>query len=256
MSFQLGTFATDDIPGFKAILREWPSLPVDLHLDDLPAGDGALFYRARMTETEWVFRLELTGTDVADVLAKADQVSSALNPKVHGLQDFTPNAAGDWVWQGVLGSAISWERDSIIWFSDRTCRLAGEAVVVTPNPYGYATGSPTVLSSSVEAVLPVGGNTSAFPIVEFQGVLNSAQAFTLNGMQVAGPLLASQTLVLDFEAMDFYIKTTATGAKVRNVADRFTDFQRLEGTDSISLTAGVTAGTFTSATARVNSRRI
>lgn len=256
MSFQLGTFDSDSIQDFKAILTEWPALPVDLHLDDLPAGDGALYYRARMTETEWVFKLELTGTDVADVLAKADAVSAALNPKLHGAQDFTPNAFDPWVWQGVLGAPITWERDSIVWFSDRTCRLLGEATVVTPNPYGYAAGSPTVLSSSVEAVLPVGGNTSAFPIVEFRGVLNSAQAFTLNGMQVQGPLTASQTLVLDFEAMDFYIKNTATGAKVRNVADRFTNFKRLEATDSIALTAGVTAGTYTTATARVNSRRI
>ncbi|QNL31030.1 minor tail protein [Microbacterium phage Kauala] len=256
MSFQLGSFDSDSISDFKAILTEWPALPVELHLDELPSGDGSLYYRARMTETEWVFNLELTGSDVADVLAKADAVSAALNPKLHGEQDFTPNAFDPWVWRGVLGGPVTWERDSIIWFSDRTCRLAGQATVVTPNPYGYSAGSPTVLSSSVEAVLPVGGNTSAFPIVEFRGVLNSAQAFTLNGIQVAGPLTASQTLVLDFENLDFYIKTTATGAKVRNVADRFTNFKRLEGTDSIALTAGVTAGTFTQATARVNSRRI
>lgn len=256
MSFQLGAFDTGTIPGFKAILKALPALPAELHLDDLPAGDGALYYRARMTETEWEFRLELTGEDVHDVLAKADQVSAVLNPKIHGLQDFTPNALDPWVWQAVLGGAVEWERDKIIWFSDRTCRLAGQVSLVTPNPYGYTVGSPTALSSSVEADLPITGNTSAFPVVEFRGVLSAGQSFTLNGMQVSGPLLASQTLVLDFESMDFYIKTTATGAKVRNVADRFTNFQRLEATESISLTAGVTGGTYTQATARVNSRRI
>ncbi|UVG34585.1 minor tail protein [Microbacterium phage Cheeto1] len=257
MSFKLGTFDTDEIEGFKAILTEMPALPVELSLDEI-AGDGSLFYRARMTETEWVFNLELTGTDVFDVLAKADQISAALNPLLAGgEQDFTPNALDPWVWQGVLGGAIRWERDKVLWFSDQgISRLAGQATIVTPNPYGYAVGDPVVLSGDGSLVLSSTGNTSFYPIVEFRGVLSASQTFSAAGVAVTGPLTAGQTLVLDFDAMDFYIKTTATGAKVRNVADRFTSFRRLEGMENMTIPVSISGGTFTQAVGRVRSRRI
>ncbi|WIC89576.1 minor tail protein [Microbacterium phage GardenB] len=258
MSFKLGTFDTNDIPGFKAILTEWPSLPVELALDQLPAGDGALFYRARMTETEWVFNLELTGDNVDDVMAKADQVSMALNPLLHGLQDFTPNAAGDeWVWQGVLAAPVPWKRDQVVWFAqDGVCRLASQATISTPNPYGVSVSDPSVLSVAGAMTLVGEGNTSYYPVIEFRGVLSSAQVLNVGATQVQGPLTAAQTLVLDFGAMDFYIKTTATGAKVRNVADRFNTFERLEGIDTINVPISISGGTFTQAVGTVPSRRI
>ena len=53
MSFQLGSFNAASVSGLKAILQEWPMLPPEVHLDSLAAGDGALFYRARLTQKEW-----------------------------------------------------------------------------------------------------------------------------------------------------------------------------------------------------------
>ncbi|QDF15982.1 minor tail protein [Microbacterium phage MonChoix] len=258
MSFKLGTFDTSDIDGFKAILTEWPALPVESQFEVLPGGDGALYYRSRMTETEWVFNLELTGSDVDDVMAKADEVSRALNPLLHGLQDFTPNAAGaDWVWQGVLSEPVPWERDSVVWFAqDGVCRLASQATILTPNPYGVSVGDPTALSVAGAMTLVGEGNTSYYPVVEFRGVLSAAQTLTVGGTQVTGPLTAAQTLVLDFGEMDFYIKTTATGAKVRNIADRFITFERLEGIDTINVPVSISGGTFTQAVGTVPSRRI
>ncbi|UVK59236.1 minor tail protein [Microbacterium phage Quartz] len=257
MSFKLGSFDTDDVDGLKAILDAWPMLPVDMQLDQLPAGDGALYYRTRMTETEWEFNLELTGDNVDDVLAKANALSAELNPKLHGgPQDFTPNAMDPFVWKGVLSEPITWERDKIVWFSQfGICRLSGTATITTPDPYGYATGAPVTLTAPGTLALVGTGNTSFYPVVEFRGVLNSAQSFVVDGVQVSGPLTAAQTLVLDFGKMDFYIKTTSSGNKVRNVADRFTNFRRLEGV-SLDLPVSVTAGTFTQAVGRVPSRRI
>ncbi|QDP44973.1 minor tail protein [Microbacterium phage Alyxandracam] len=257
MSFKLGTFDTNDIEGFKAILTEWPMLPVELQLDSLPAGDGSLFYRARMTETEWVFNLELTGSDVADVLATANLISAQLNPLLQGgPQDFTPNAMDPFIWQGVLGAPIKWERDKVVWFAqDGVCRLLGSATVTTPNPYGYAVGEPVVLSGDGELDLVGSGNTTFYPVLEFRGVLSAAQTLSVGSVEVSGPLTAAQTLVLDFEAMDFYIKTTATGARVRNVADRFTTFERLEGV-ALSLPVSISGGTFTEIKGTVPSRRI
>jgi len=257
MSFKLGTFDTTDIVGFKAILNEWPMLPVELSLDDLPAGDGALYYTSRMGSTEWTFNLELTGDNLADVLAKADIVSMALNPDLHNLLPFTPNAMEPWVWQGVLAGPIDWKRDSVIWFSDRgVSRLLGTATISTPNPYGYAAGDPSVLSVPGAMTLVQTGNTSYYPTVTFRGVLSSTQRFIVGGTEVSGPLTADQTLVLDFENLDFYVMTTATGFKVRNIADRFTAFSRLVGTDTTTVNVSVSAGTFTQAIGRVPSRRI
>lgn len=257
MSFRLGTFDTGDIPGFKAILTEWPMLPTELHLDELPAGDGALYYRSRMTQTEWSFRLELTGSDLADVLDKADQISAALNPKMKHLQDFTPNPHEGWTWQGVLSEPISWERDQVLWFSDRgISRLAGNATITTPNPYGYRSEAAKTLSEAGTLALSAGGNTSFYPTIEFRGVLSSSQSFIARGVRVLGPLTSGQTLVLDFEKLDFYIKNTSTGAKVRNVADRLSNFSRLEGVGSLNVPVSVSGGIFTQAVGRVNSRRI
>ncbi|AZV01725.1 minor tail protein [Microbacterium phage Schubert] len=257
MSFKLGTFDSDNIEGFKAILTAWPMLPNEIHLDDLPAGDGALYYRSRMTQTEWEFRLEVTGTDLSDVLAKADQISQALNPKMHGLQDFTPNPHEGWTWKGVLAGPVSWERDQVLWFSDQgVSRLHGSATVATPNPYGYAAVSAVSLSAPGALALAAGGNTSFLPTIEFRGVLSSSQSFSAGGTTVTGPLTASQTLVLDFENLDFYIKNTSTGAKVRNVADRITEFERLEGVGSLNVPVSISGGTFTQAVGRVNARKI
>ena len=257
MSFALGTFNTDDIAGFKAILDQWPMLPTELHLDQLPAGDGALYYRSRMTESEWVFNLELTGSDISDVMAKADQVSMALNPKLNGLQDFTPNAMSPWVWRGVLAGPVSWDRDKVIWFSDRgISRLLGKATISTPNPYGYSAGVQVVLDAPGVLTLAGAGNTSYYPLIEFRGVLSSAQSLVVGAMKVAGPLTAGQTMVLDFGEMDFYIKATGTTTKVRNVADRITEFSRFESVGTVNMNLSVTGGTFTQATGVANSRRI
>ncbi|AUX83355.1 minor tail protein [Microbacterium phage Eleri] len=257
MSFKLGTFDTDSVTGFKAILQEWPVLPVELLLDELPAGDGSMYYRSRMESTEWVFNLELTGSDIYDVMAKADTISRALNPKLGGIQDFTPNAMDGYVWQGLLAGIIEWERDKVIWFSDQgVSRLSGTATISTPDPYGYALGDDVVLAAPGTLALTGEGTTSFYPVIEFRGVLNTVQRFNAGPVQIAGPLTASQTLVLDFQNMDFFIKTTATGAKVRSVADRFTAFTRLEGLDSLNVPVSVSAGTFTQAVGRVSSRRI
>lgn len=257
MSFKLGSFNSDSVTGFKAILKAMPVLPVELQLDSLPAGDGAVFYRTRMTATEWEFNLELTGDDLDDVLSKADQISAALNPSLTGPQPFSPNPLLDWEWQGVLAQPIEWERDSVLWFSDRgISRMSGTAVIATPDPYGRQAITPVSRTTAGSLSLPGGGTTSYYPVIEFRGVLNSAQRFQADGFSVAGPLTAGQTLVLDFEALDFYIKTTASGAKVRNVADRIQAFNRLESTGARSIAFSVSAGTFTSVTLGTSIRRI
>ncbi|AVJ51155.1 minor tail protein [Microbacterium phage Pikmin] len=259
MSFKIGSFDSDSIEGFKAILDSWPVLPVELQLDELPAGDGSLYYASRMTETEWKFNLELTGSSLTDVLAKADAISAALNPKLRGgLEDFTPNPLEGWTWQGILGDTIEWERDKVLWFSEQgVSRLSGTLVVVTPNPHGYVISPAETLATAGTMSLPNTGNTQSYPTVEFRGVLNSAQYLSFGGVRIYGPLTSAQTLVADFENLEFFIKTTSSGAKVANIADRLENFNRLPiSPGGRSFAVSVSGGTFTQAVGRVNSRRI
>lgn len=257
MSFQLGVFNTDSIAGFKAILKEWPALPVDIRLDELPGGDGALYAGAHMESTEWEFNLEVQGANFAAVMAKADAISKAINPVLRGEQTFTPNGFEGWAWRGVAKGAIDWERDSVLWFSSMGVSvLKGTIKIVTPDSYGYKVEPAITLAAPGTLNLVATGNAGFYPVIEFRGVLNTVQTFTAGGFVITGPLLSTQTLVLDFQKMEFYIKTTAGGAKVRNVGDRITSFVRLFGIDALNVPVSISAGTFTQVVGRVNSRRV
>lgn len=257
MSFQLGAFDTDSIPDFKAILKEWPALPAEVTLEELPGGDGSLLSDIRMDSTEWEFALEVRGDHFSDVMDKADAISKAINPVIRGVQPFTPNGFESWIWQGVAKGGIDWERDKVLWFSDQGVSvLRGTIKIVTPDPYGYRVEPSVILAAAGNLNLVSTGNAGFYPIINFRGVLSSTQFFNVGGVQVAGPLLSTQTLVLDFQKMDFYIKTTSTGFKVRNVGDRITSFLRLFGIDSLSVPVSITGGTFTQVTGNVNSRRV
>lgn len=257
MSFQLGAFNTDSIAGFKAILKEWPALPVDVRLDELPGGEGALYAGAHMESTEWEFNLEVQGADFAAVMAKADAISKAINPVLRGEQAFTPNGFAGWSWRGVAKGAIDWERDSVLWFSSLGVSvLKGKIKIVTADPYGYKAEPAVTLATAGDLNLVSTGTAGFYPVIEFRGVLSAAQTFTAGGVTITGPLTASQTLVLDFQKMEFYIKTTAGGAKVRNVGDRLTAFVRLFGIDALVVPVSISAGTFTQVVGRVNSRRV
>lgn len=256
MSFKLGTFDTAGVVGLKAILSTLPVLPAEVTLESLPAGDGAIFNRARMTETQWPFALELTANNFADLIAKADTITAALNPKA-GMKSFTPEMFPAWTWQGVLAAPIQWERDKVIWFSPSgVCRMNGQAVIVTPDPYGYQDVAPVTLSAAGSLALSGQGNTSYHPRIEFRGVLSATQTLSVGGAVITGPLTAAQTMVLDFDRMDFYIKTTSSGARVRSIADRFTTFKRLEGKGAYAVPISISAGTFTQAAGIVRARRI
>lgn len=250
-------FESDSIPGFKAILNKWPMLPVDLQVDDLPAADGALYYRSRMDSMEWDFNLELTANTLTELFAKADSISEQLNPKTLGLQDFVPNALEPWVWQGVLSKGVEWKRDKVIWAGDMgTCRMSGSITITTPDPYGYYRGETVTRTTAGNLSLTSRNLVPYYPIIEFRGVLSSSQVLTVGACKITGPLSAAETLVLDFRTLDFFVKNTASGAKLRNVADRFTQFTRLQGVGNLAVPVSISGGTFTQAAATVISRRI
>lgn len=257
MSFKLGAFDSNSIPFFKAILKEWPAVPSEVRLDDLPGGDGALFAGARMESAEWEFDLEVRGANFTEVMARADAISKAINPVLRGMQNFIPNGFAGWTWRGVAEGSLRWERDSVIWFSDQGVSvLHGTLTIVTPDPYGYKAEPLVTVPAPSFLNLVSTGNAGFYPVIEFRGFLSSFDSFNAGGVVVTGPLLATQTMVLDFQKMEFYIKTTAGGAKVRNIGERITNFTRLFGIDALNVAVSITGGTFTQATGLVNSRRV
>lgn len=210
-----------------------------------------------MEATKWEFDLELTGSSVTDVMNKANTLSNKLNPiLLGGLQDFTPNAMTGWVWQGIVNDVIKWKRDKVLWFSDRGISvLKGKLTILTPNPYGYSAPVVTSINAAGNLAVADSGNAGYYPVVEFRGVPSATQSVNVGGTQIVGPLLSTQTMVFDFENLEYYIKTTG-GAKVRNVADRMATHKRVFGKGGMNVAVSISGGTFTQATASVRSRRV
>lgn len=256
MSFQLGLFDTDSIPGLKAILTSWPSLSSSSSMEDLPAGDGSLFYKSRAEQKSWEFNLELTATSVAEVLGKMDQLTGALDPITHpGLRTFVPNGADGWEWLGVVSGDIKWDRDKELWFTDGIARMTGSVTIITPNPYGYKISSGGRITAPGSISATFAGNAASYLRVEFKGVMSGSGVLSIGDFAISGPLTAGETLVLDFEKLEFYIRSSA-GEKVRNVGERITSFDRVAGYGVVTLPVTFSGTAFTELSFTTISRRM
>lgn len=245
MSLVLGTFNSDSIDGLKAILRGWPVLPVSNAMEKLPGG-GSLYYGSRVDSADWTFKLELTAVGTSEILNKSIEVSNQLNPLVSGETTFIPNAADGWEWQGLVKSLSDWRRDKVLWFGPgKLCRMTSTLVVTTPDPYGRKNGPALQLTTPGSILVPViPGGYTYYPYMEFRGTLVGASSVTIGGTKFNTQLTVGQTLVIDHENMDYFIKDTTTGVKVRNVADRIETFNRLGGgTQPMSVALSVSGGT-------------
>lgn len=260
MSFKLGRFDTRHIHGMSAILDRLPSLPVAASLEDLPAGDGSVYYGSRMQATEWDFNLSLRGRNVYEVLKLTEDVARHLNPSVHGLQDFTPRAFEPWVWQGVVSSEIQWDRDKILWFGEGICQLNGSVTITTPDPYGKRVLPAQELSGAGVVALTDVGNAPYYPLVVIQGMSSDSSYIRVSNHQGSCDLYAELTtkeeLVLDFENLSFFVRDKDTKKFLRSVADRFLEFTRFKiiGDSELSVSSG--AATLSKVVVTATCRRI
>lgn len=259
MSFKLGDFDTREISGLTAILRSMPSLPVETTLTAYPSGDGGNYSGTRMNSLRWEFSLKLTGRTPEEVLALADEISSKLNPQIHGLQDFIPENLMPWVWQGVVSGGVTWERDDILWLTGYSV-LNGSLEIVTPDPYGKCVMPTKVRTSSGNILLEDIGNTFYRPYIVIQGAsaFNSEIKITAPGgvCRIFTILTSAEELVLDYENLNFFIRSKSTKQFLRNVADRFEEFHRfaLMGLSVMSVRAS--GATIYQVEVTVTSRRI
>lgn len=260
MSFKLGSFDTRTVEGFSAILKSMPSLPVDLSLGELPAGDGSTYYGSRMKAIEWEFSLQLRGRNVYDVISKADDISASINPNVHGLQDFTPLALDPWVWQGVVAAGVYWDRDDILWFEEGICQLNGEVTIVTPDPYGRAELAPVTRTGAGDIHIKNIGNAPYYPVLVIKGVSTDTQYIRVsnngNVSEIFTALSSSEELVMDYETLSFYIRNATTKKALRSVADHFTKFHRFQLTGSTAINVSAAQASITTVSVTVSSRRI
>lgn len=258
MSFTLGNFNTDSMAGLTASLVSWPMAPVSPSFDDLPAGDGALFYQSNLTKTTWTFNLQLDAASYGEVMNKADQLSAIFHP-LKGLQAFSPEGATAWVWQAIASTGIQWQRDKVLWFPNGFCRLEGQVVLTTPDPYGYAAQDEvfTLASAGTLAINRQKGNIASWARLEFKGVLTASQSLNVAQTAVSGPLGATQVMVLDYNTLDFGVWDAGMTTKLANIVQRMSSYDRIGlPVGASTLTASVTGGTFTQLTVRANSRRV
>lgn len=231
MAFNLGNFKSRDIPGFKAILTKWPTTPVKVYLEDLPAGEGSHFVSHTLLEQEWVFNLELTGKTFNSVYGNMYKISEALNPS-KGLQDFTREEAPGWVWSGIVSKEIQWSRDKTLWAGQfGYCKVTAQLTILTPDPYGYRHGGDAELSHSGLLVLtnPL-SNAIIYPKMAYRGILSGTQSISIGEMKIKGPLAANEYMLIDFVTENFAIYRgdykTLSGVKVANIAHRIINYKR------------------------------
>lgn len=259
MSFKLGDFDTREISGLTAILRSMPSLPVETTLTAYPSGDGGNYSGTRMSSLRWEFSLKLTGRTPEEVLALADEISYKLNPQIHGLQDFIPENLMPWVWQGVVSGGVSWERDDVLWLAGYSV-LNGSLEIVTPDPYGKCVMPVKVRTSPGGVELEDIGNTFYRPYIVIQGASPDTSDIRIEApdgvCRIFTLLTSAEELVLDYENLNFFIRSKSTKKFLRNVADHFEEFHRftLVGDSAISITANTAKITRIEVT--VTSRRI
>lgn len=259
MSFKLGDFDTREISGLTAILRSMPSLPVETTLTAYPSGDGGNYSGTRMNSLRWEFSLKLTGRTPEQVLALADEISSKLNPQIYGLQDFIPENLAPWVWQGVVSGGVTWERDDILWLTGYSV-LNGSLEIVTPDPYGKCVMPAKVRTSPGSIILEDIGNTFYRPHIVLQGMSSDTSGITISApggvCQIFTLITEFEELVLDYENLNFFIRSKSTKQFLRNVADHFEEFHRFAflGDTEMSITTEVASVTRIEVT--VTSRRI
>lgn len=259
MSFKLGDFDTREISGLTAILRSMPSLPVETTLTAYPSGDGGNYSGTRMNSLRWEFSLKLTGRTPEEVLALADEISYKLNPQIHGLQDFIPENLMPWVWQGVVSGGVSWERDDVLWLAGYSV-LNGSLEIVTPDPYGKCVMPAKVRTGSGSLILEDIGNTFYRPHIVIQGMSTSTSGITISApggvCQIFTLLTEAEELVLDYDNLNFFIRSKSTKQFLRSVADHFTKFHRFHLTGSAVINVSSVQASITTVSVTVSSRRI
>lgn len=256
--FTFGTFDATSTDGLSAVLTVWPGLPaVELHTVASPGRDGVFHAGASLAAGTFVFDLVVVDPDPLRAVELTQEISAALDPRA-GLQTLMIDVAPGWTWGAVVASLDEWQRSG--WRPGSECRLRSKLTLTCPDPHGYAAPDETWQRTTPGGltVNRTKGNVDSFPRIEIVASLTSAQSVsvTIAGrtVTVAGPLTSGQTLVLDYEAMDFGI--WAGDTKLASAVPRMSSFERLRLPMGQTSTSVACTGTLHQFRVAANSRRI
>ncbi len=231
MGFYLGAMNTDTYQSphgsLYAALDAMPAVDVDIHTDAL-RDVGSLYRNMRVRPKNWKFQLTATAYSAKSLVALVQDVSDKLNPYLsEGLQAFHMSHMEDrWKYEGILNAPLEWTRDKVLWTGRYGLHVAtASATILTPIPYATT----REVDTATQAGEPIQftrkwGNLPTYPRVSVHAEFGAQTTYSLAGCTVQGPMTKDDEMIWDFDNMDFFI--IRNGARIANVAHRFTEFNR------------------------------
>lgn len=236
MSFTFGQFRfADALPTSFAIQRQFPNMSnLGVESLEVPGMERRRFLQTDRPFTGITFDVILHADSEEELETRRDQLMMLLDPAL-GPQSLVLDDHPDWYWTAAVSDEIVWEK--LTWGCEyRGFRYQGD---VTFETYGDAASRHVEaggLEVSGELDIPPQGTTRSWPRWEFSEPLLSDQSvhFTVSPVlgapqhevYVEGPLNAGQTMVLDYDTMEFAVWQGTT--KVASLVDRMSTLERPE----------------------------
>lgn len=236
MSFTFGQFSfADFLPTSHAIQREFPNVSnLSIESLEVPGMERRRFLQTDRPFTGITFDVILHADTEGELETRRDQLVTLLDPAL-GPQPLVLDDHPDWYWNAAVSEEIVWEK--LTWGCEyRGYRYRADIVFET---YGDAASRHVEaggLEVEGELVIPSQGTTRSWPRWEFSEPLPADQVvkFTVapvlgapqHDVIVEGPLGEGQTMVLDYDTMEFAVWEGTR--KVASLVNRMSTLERPE----------------------------
>lgn len=240
MSFTYAGQNTAALAGVTATLSTWPSLGgLSVETTQVPGHDGLVFNGSSLESFEFVFDVLVQGSTPAQCAQRRDAFIAAVDPS-RGPRDLLVEPDAAWVWHDVIvAGAVDWDR--MVWDPGLGYILRADVAFQTVGDPAARQVTPQVVSVSGETAFTLSaGNTSTYPRITFAS--GAAVKVTIGSWVVdIAATTASRTVVLDYEAMDFYLANTA-GTRTASAVRQMSHYDRPQLVLGQTVTVNVTRG--------------
>lgn len=235
MSFTFGQFSfADFLPTSHAIQREFPNMSnLGVESLEVPGMERRRFLQTDRPFTGITFDVILHADSAEELETRRDQLMMLLDPAL-GPQTLVLDDHPDWYWTATVSDEIVWEK--LTWGCEyRGYRYRADFVFETYGDAASRHAEDGEVSVSGSTQVQLEGNTRSWPRWEFSESLGSDQSVTftmsptLDGshtVEVQGPLSGGQTMVLDYDTMEFAVWQGTT--KVASLVNRMSTLERPE----------------------------
>ncbi|MGO1320401.1 MAG: hypothetical protein ACTII7_07815 [Galactobacter sp.] len=240
MSFTYAGQNSDALAGVTATLTTWPSLGgLGVETSQVPGHDGVVFYGSSLESTDFEFDVLVQGATPAQCAQRRDLFIAAVDPS-RGPRDLLVEPDTAWVWRDVLvASAVDWSR--MVWERGLGFVLRSTVTFQTVGDPAARQVTPAVVDvSGATSVTLTLGNTSTHPRITFASGAATKVVIGSFSVDVAATP-AGSTVVLDYEAMDFYLANTA-GARTASAVRHMSHYDRPQLALGQTVTVNVTRG--------------